>query len=229
MGNRDNTKTDGVKIVTSIPGNGFISLVDFAEKCGVKKPAISKAKSSGKFSTSDMRWFKPQKGSMVLYLHWERAGIPYVMSRGRENYPKGFVPPEEEPHNINVESGTGNYSPQSIVKVVDLNSAKLRKEQLIIEEKEIALQKAKNELVDIDEVITIMSAVALELRQGFNSMKIRLCPVLSAEDDEHKIDSILEREFGTLANELEITLDKFINGEDAPGPEAWELEEKESK
>lgn len=217
--------SDGIKIISSIPP-GFVSLETFAERSGVGKPSISKARGKGKFPVETMRWVKDGKTTRPrLYLHWELAGVPYVIGRGRDNWPEGFTPPEDYTQDVAPNQGAGQYGHQKAVQVVDLNSAKLRKEQLIIQEKELNLQKARNEVVDMDEVITILQSVATETRQGFQAIKARNKKILAAEPDSHKIDNILDREFNQLADELEKSLLAFINGDtEAPEPEEWEGE-----
>ncbi len=238
---------DGIKVVRATPP-GFLSLTEFSERCGVVPSSISRAKTASKFSNDDMRWLVPDASSKPkLYLHWDRAGIPYVVSRGRDKWPEGFEAPEAYLEEIGFEERQDkrdkdkarkeekeevekDFTTVGRSKNRDMNASKKRKEDLIILEKEFDLQVKFNEYLKLDEVISLLSAVATETRQGMKSMIARNKKILAGEDDAFTIGEMLDTEFNIICDELDVKLEAFLNGEDASEDlEEWELEVMEGK
>lgn len=196
-------RLDNIKTITIIPP-GFIGAREFAQKCGISPGGLTHAKNAGKFSSVNMRWVKFPGKREQLFFNWEACGPSFIRQRPRENWPEWFQESEAKALAA-LESdshagrggepmGTGSTTQMAPVAVVDLNSAKLKEAQLNIQKKELELQKAKNEVLDIEEVEDVIDEVTNALRQAMLAVSPRVSPLVAAENSPHKCLKILDDE-----------------------------------
>lgn len=198
------TIDDNIKTVGFMP-KGFLNSKDFAEKAGVVPSAITQHRQNGLFSLNNLRYVKLEGKKRQLCIHWDCEGPTFIKSRPYEKWPAWYKESEEvqalqmetvdtEAPARNTTSGSGRRSATSNIAVIDLNSAKVREKQLSIHAKELELQKAQNEVIELHEVADLLQEVATELRQSLLAIGPRIAPLVAAENTPHKCLKIVEDE-----------------------------------
>lgn len=242
----------GVKVVLKIPP-GYINMAEFAKKCGVQRPAISKARKTGAFPIEHMRWVsKPIQPE--LYFDFEKCGVPWILTKPLHRRPKEYRNPELYPAAIvqNLQEPVDPNNPDGLIRtpkkrgrppknpepvenngavtedlttVVDLHTAKLAKEKLSIELKTIEVQRARNEVVDIADVLQLIETIAIETRAGFKTIVSRSKKQLASAKDSVRCAEILNKEFEELSANILSTMKRLQTGQINETPEAEDWEE----
>lgn len=181
--------------------SGFLPSGEFATKAGVSPSSITKARQAGAFPSNNMRWVKQKGIRKSLYIHWDSEGPKYIRTRPVEYWPDWFKD-EQEIQELNIKTeatsekptGSGIGTPMGTVVVTDIHSAKLRKEMLAIKAKELELQKASNEVIEIHEVESLLIEIATNTRQSLLAIGPKAAPKLAASSSHRVCLEIIQGE-----------------------------------
>lgn len=215
------TIDDNIKTLEYMP-KGFINSQQFAEKAGVVPSTITQHRQNGLFSLNNLRYVKLEGRKRQLCIHWDSEGPTFIKSRPYEKWPDWYKESEEvkalqletSSNEITQQAntaGSGRRSATSNIAVIDLNSAKVREKQLSIHAKELELQKAQNEVIELHEVADVLQEVATELRQALLAIGPRIAPLVAAENTPHKCLAIIEDEITAELTTLS-KFDDFVEG-----------------
>lgn len=192
-----------IKTVTQVPA-GYVPAKTFASKCGISQAGLTQARQAGKFASNSIRYIKREKQRAQLYYHWDSLGPEFIRTRPHSRWPEWFK--EEEAKLGKVLSGeheaaaganptgSGIETKMASAAVYDLNSAKFRTEQIKIEKQELELQAAKNQVLDIEEIVSLFTEVGMDIKQSLLAIAPRVAPLVAAETSPHKCLKILEDE-----------------------------------
>jgi hypothetical protein len=210
----------GLRIETA-PPTGYIPLPEFAERCAVSKSLVSQHKDSGRLNSDHLCWVLPPDAKQYkLYLDWVVLGPPFIMARPKEKWPHGFKPPQtitKKPESIAPELrkpvDRGEIKEQGKIKdeatYLSLDGLKRRKEELAIEKAELELQKARNEVVEIDAVNQTMQNIAALVAKSHETLSIRIGPMFAAETDPDQISRTYKKEVQKMLSEIRQELEQY--------------------
>ena len=91
-----------------------------------------------------------------------------------------------------------------IEPVIDVTTARYRKEQLEIEKRQIALKREANQLIDLDTERSILGGIAAELNGNANKAIPKWSPIFAAEDDPRKLRQLMKQMFVEIFKPLEV-------------------------
>ena len=227
-----------IREVTEIPP-GYIPASEFARRCGISQGGLSQAKAAGKFPAIHMCKVRFPQQPPLMYYHWEACGPPYLRTRDPQHWPDWFKEKEqlrisearkqlqakEEPKKEPIEKSDKPLgmpkippAPSAGEMILDIGEARLHAEKLKVERAALELQKAKNEVVSLATVESIMLEAGQTVKQNLLSIAPRLAPLLAAEAAPHKCLKMLEEEIIQSLQGL-AGMNNFVStirGENAP-------------
>lgn len=217
----------GLPVFDEIP-IGWLTIADAAIRAGMRRDKLSTDVTAGRFPKSAIGLWQTN-GKRITLLHWDAAIYDYLLSRPATSRPADFVrndlksykpistidtpargsSPFPTADEVTDQSPTSaldallNNQDQYTEKVVDLTSARFRAEQLKILKLQYELRVARNELIAVAEVDSLLREIAVEIKSEFTRMESAIAPVFAACSDPREIRRVLRDELARALAPLE--------------------------
>ena len=165
---------------------GYLTINEFAEKVNRTSTAIYAALKAGKIPSKLLLDYQPLTGRRAVLISVDALRVMDGETRGRKKKIEleKIKPPVED--------------------VEHIGDIKIQKEKLLIEQKTLELQKAKNEVITASRVEEVMTNMGIMIKQSLLSFISRVAPLMAAEDNVVEIIKILEKE-------IKYTLDNIVD------------------
>jgi len=201
-----------IKIVDE-PPVGYITCTQYSHRVGLNKMALNKAVKDGRIDSKYLV-LAPVNGRPAVFFDYNKTVNSYL-STVRERYrptdwtggnkPYKELTPEEwkvliharrpkrpGPKSLEDRVKAGDVSkPPKELFPDDMHASKLVHEHKKIEKLDIELKLASNKLIAMEDVISNMRMLAVEIKQAWESYEIKCAPKLAAESDPKKCKEIM--------------------------------------
>jgi hypothetical protein len=207
----DQRVKDGIEIVRKVPA-GYLGIKHFAARVQCNETTVSRARNSGRLAKDRLLWFdSPGGAKRQLLIHEDQIDIFNASKRktkpGPKSQPKPSQPKPDTHTGIKLElvdddpaeDATPAPPKENQTEIDfseiprDLHDARLKNEQLKALRSNLELQRARNEIVDVELVEKRWTSMAVQIRQQMLAIVARLAPVLAAETNVHSCSEILEQ------------------------------------